>query len=320
MTPFGKRFADRRQVGGRVKWDLCGFLNNKNLPVESVYCFEDNDLSKDDSAQAAIWVLSVFGFLIFFGTVFDVIKFHCMNDADQGHTYEMTRLSNENHEIAQVHPLHGANPDDKMVVVAVADKDSFSNGLPPGYVQHREYDKAPETKVQADNGEQSNGKVNLQLDPLQNGTKTGHAHEVIRGKSEEKEGGWINVVLSIFLSFSLYTNVPKLLRAKQSSDSVTCVNGIRFLSLTWVILGHTYNYGIISISETMNADVILLERKHKKQEKQDPKKKKAKLRFVAYRKKNTWDGDRCGPVLSMQPITARRTGGQICFILTTWSI
>lgn len=53
--------------------------------------------------------------------------------------------------------------------------------------------------------------------------------------------------------FSLYTNVPKILHAKAGRDAVTCVHGIRFLSLTWVVLGHTYNYGIISQDDTFTA-------------------------------------------------------------------
>lgn len=55
--------------------------------------------------------------------------------------------------------------------------------------------------------------------------------------------------------FSLYTNVPKILHAKAGRDAVTCVHGIRFLSLTWVVLGHTYNYGIISQDDTFTAGI-----------------------------------------------------------------
>ncbi|WAR14883.1 NRF6-like protein, partial [Mya arenaria] len=59
------------------------------------------------------------------------------------------------------------------------------------------------------------------------------------------------------MCFSVYTNAPKLLSAHTGSGAITCVHGIRFLSLTWVILGHTYNYGILSQDETFTADNLL---------------------------------------------------------------
>ncbi|XP_067662096.1 nose resistant to fluoxetine protein 6-like [Haliotis asinina] len=51
----------------------------------------------------------------------------------------------------------------------------------------------------------------------------------------------------ILLSFSVYTNASKMLSTKQSAGSLTAINGIRFLSMTWVILGHTYVFGLSSV-------------------------------------------------------------------------
>ncbi|XP_066267577.1 nose resistant to fluoxetine protein 6-like [Branchiostoma lanceolatum] len=44
----------------------------------------------------------------------------------------------------------------------------------------------------------------------------------------------------ILLCFSLHTNIGKLLSTKQAPGSIKCLHGIRFISMTWVILGHTY--------------------------------------------------------------------------------
>lgn len=41
------------------------------------------------------------------------------------------------------------------------------------------------------------------------------------------------------LCFSAYTNGKKILGTSQPKGSLTAVNGIRFLSMSWVILGHT---------------------------------------------------------------------------------
>ncbi|KAJ8316917.1 hypothetical protein KUTeg_004821 [Tegillarca granosa] len=52
------------------------------------------------------------------------------------------------------------------------------------------------------------------------------------------------LVGQILLSFSVYTNGKRLLSTSQPAGSLKCVHGIRFLSMTWVILGHLYICGI----------------------------------------------------------------------------
>lgn len=47
-------------------------------------------------------------------------------------------------------------------------------------------------------------------------------------------------------SFSVITNGPKLLSGKSGTGAITCLHGIRFFSITWIMLGHTYNYGLVT--------------------------------------------------------------------------
>ena len=42
------------------------------------------------------------------------------------------------------------------------------------------------------------------------------------------------------MAFSVYTNGAKLLSTEQTAGSLTCVHGVRFLSMTWVVLGHCF--------------------------------------------------------------------------------
>ncbi|KAF6020538.1 hypothetical protein EB796_021152 [Bugula neritina] len=53
------------------------------------------------------------------------------------------------------------------------------------------------------------------------------------------------------MCFSLYTNGYKLLSTKQPPGSLKCLHGIRFLSMTWVILGHTLVFSFSSIGNFM---------------------------------------------------------------------
>jgi peptidoglycan/LPS O-acetylase OafA/YrhL len=45
-------------------------------------------------------------------------------------------------------------------------------------------------------------------------------------------------------AFSLYKTVPTLLATKQAPGIITSMNGLRAISMFWVILGHTYVWGI----------------------------------------------------------------------------
>ena len=48
-------------------------------------------------------------------------------------------------------------------------------------------------------------------------------------------------LVQIFQGFSLYLNTLKLFNTRGgNSDSLDCINGIRFLSMTWVLIGHAY--------------------------------------------------------------------------------
>ena len=43
------------------------------------------------------------------------------------------------------------------------------------------------------------------------------------------------------INCSMYTNTEKLFRT-DNGGAITCLNGIRFYSMIWIIWGHTYNY------------------------------------------------------------------------------
>ncbi|CAL1534642.1 unnamed protein product [Lymnaea stagnalis] len=65
-----------------------------------------------------------------------------------------------------------------------------------------------------------------------------------------KEAKRTNVLADILLAFSVLTNGPKLLSTAQPPGTLTAINGIRFLSMAWVIIGHTFNVALSILGNT----------------------------------------------------------------------
>ncbi|XP_033764117.1 LOW QUALITY PROTEIN: nose resistant to fluoxetine protein 6-like [Pecten maximus] len=61
---------------------------------------------------------------------------------------------------------------------------------------------------------------------------------IVVGREEEGTVG------KILMSFSVMTNGEKLLSTSQGEGSLTAINGMRFFSITWVILGHNFSSGL----------------------------------------------------------------------------
>jgi peptidoglycan/LPS O-acetylase OafA/YrhL len=61
------------------------------------------------------------------------------------------------------------------------------------------------------------------------------------------------ILAKLLLSFSVYSNGKKLLQVNQSAGTLTALNGIRFLSISWVVLGHTFVYSFVNFSNIFAA-------------------------------------------------------------------
>ncbi|KAL4220888.1 hypothetical protein ACF0H5_019154 [Mactra antiquata] len=206
-------------------------LKRLNLTIEGSYCEEEKDVTKDTSAVAAISVLSVFGFLILAGTTYDLYR-------------------------AATKPKHGANGHVRArsnIYVNGITKDEHSNyGT---YTQNGQKPSSEEGQIKTVNSVvimEKENEINNQTD-TEDSTVTGNTKPQNETSFQPIEPVWVQFLVC----FSLYTNMPKILSAKSSPGSVTCIHGIRFLSLTWVVLGHTYNYGIISHQDTFTIKNLL---------------------------------------------------------------
>jgi hypothetical protein len=61
----------------------------------------------------------------------------------------------------------------------------------------------------------------------------------------------------LLVTFSLYSNGKKLLSTKTSEDNLHAINGMRFITICWVVWGHRYKMDstVPSINFNTAADV-----------------------------------------------------------------
>ena len=55
-------------------------------------------------------------------------------------------------------------------------------------------------------------------------------------------------ISKVIMAFSLKTNLLKLLNTRSSPDDLGCMHGIRYLSLAWIVMGHTWGFGLVQFN------------------------------------------------------------------------
>ena len=53
---------------------------------------------------------------------------------------------------------------------------------------------------------------------------------------------YMEFVKDLILSFSLYKTISAIMSTRQPASTITSINGIRVISMLWIILGHTYSF------------------------------------------------------------------------------
>ncbi|XP_030841026.1 nose resistant to fluoxetine protein 6 [Strongylocentrotus purpuratus] len=63
------------------------------------------------------------------------------------------------------------------------------------------------------------------------------SHHSAASENKPKNSLWVQFLLC----FSMSHNLPRILSTKQAAGGIPCLNGIRVISITWVILGHSFS-------------------------------------------------------------------------------
>ena len=79
------------------------------------------------------------------------------------------------------------------------------------------------------------------------------AKSKLKSKQYLSETRCIEFLKDLILSFSLYKTVPVIMGTHQPANAITSINGIRVIGMFWVILGHTFLWGV---GFGVNANII----------------------------------------------------------------
>lgn len=73
--------------------------------------------------------------------------------------------------------------------------------------------------------------INFHCDALISSQNSLHLYHIFTG-----------CLMKFFLAFSVYSNGKKILSTRKTAGTLGAVNGVRVLSISWVILGHIFAF------------------------------------------------------------------------------
>ncbi|XP_052790475.1 nose resistant to fluoxetine protein 6-like isoform X1 [Mya arenaria] len=182
----------------------------KDIVGPYVTC-QQNSLPWSSNAIVVLVICGLFAFVMLAATAYDVLIQHVLSVQPKGYS----SLPSNNYDDYKNHSKMNGNT---------------GNGYVP-------------------NGSVPNGHVVDETTPILEGS-VGRVSHSGRDMKKLEHGDHVmtkyqpGMAGRLLLSFSVYTNAQKILSTSQPAKTLTSINGIRFISMLWVVLGHTYAFGL----------------------------------------------------------------------------
>ncbi|XP_012944283.1 uncharacterized protein LOC101860204 [Aplysia californica] len=224
-----------------------GTMEYLDLPVEGAVCFDGPDFEDDPGAIVTVTVLGIFACTIIFCTALDIFL-----------RFGRTRVpeSSGGSSVGE-EPALGARGGPSVNYTLTISED------PPEKESHAVSEKG-EGRTPNANGHLEMKKIHLHSNGYKKTTDNNHVSREENSKISEAKGRKETVEVAIkgrggnnkgkrpvgtghqiVKIFSFYTNFAKLVRTKSSEGVYQCVQGIRVITMTWIVLGHTHTFGAI---------------------------------------------------------------------------
>ncbi|CAG5132801.1 unnamed protein product [Candidula unifasciata] len=247
---LNKFWLDRPPFPTAVKWGLCvpdtcssadvetfltkGTLAALNLPVKETICFEDSQFSEDTGAVAIVVFLCVAVAVVIICTLLDIYYFRPWRTKDEQGVMDTAkdgaagiielhlgmRTEQECQTETSLHqtPLQGG-----IAVSSGGQSGANSSQQGTSLESHLSAEVAASGRRKDPNGESATPDTNMPNRLLIVPRKT-FGTQLIQG-------------------MSLYRNLCHLVRKSRSQGTFDCIQGMRVISLAWIVVGHCYTYG-----------------------------------------------------------------------------
>ncbi|XP_048237970.1 uncharacterized protein LOC124115336 [Haliotis rufescens] len=209
----------------RLKSGFQGLLSRVNMTIAQTVChaeIKNGPVGEDSAAVGGIVLTAILGCLVLLGSAMDMsIR------ATKGRREKVPLTPGLDAVQLSKISTHFQSKEDEVI------ETSLSNGNTEGLIGNLQ-----------GNGHVENGGIDNPAGPTLPATNGGHFVHSNGGQplrsGEKKLNQKPKLWQRVLLCFSAVSNGEKILSVKRSPGSLTCLNGIRVLSMSWVILGHTF--------------------------------------------------------------------------------
>ncbi|KAK2153094.1 hypothetical protein LSH36_307g01001 [Paralvinella palmiformis] len=188
--------------------------NKKNVTLP--HCAEIPDIKNDKGAIAAITILYFFGLLVLFGSMYDIVT-------NRSRSESAPAQSTGHNDVTFGKQNEPANDDQNQRSVELITLSLKSDVIP-------------------DNGQpnEPSGReiIFTNQDDGEAGTSTN------KETLTKQKNGELSICARIILSFSAYRNMQNVATYRHTRGSYRCLNAIRFMSMCWIVLGHSWELGL----------------------------------------------------------------------------
>ncbi|XP_069111777.1 O-acyltransferase like protein-like [Argopecten irradians] len=223
-------------VYGLLKLDV---FQNTTANLQKVECLQETNITQDTAAIITISILCFFGFLVLCATAYvametrEIVGGKTVTDGyvSGETTHQKGNVEEQRNDLKDVHIDEQNNKHTNINVVLNK------------YVLQSESDDQAANIASQNNDIHSNGASNDAGVTKQ--TVPTHKPVTIDTSIDREE----SLGIKIIKAFSLQANIPRILKAEASPGSIHCLHGIRFLSISWVILAHSVSLGFFKDSD-----------------------------------------------------------------------
>ncbi|OWF42585.1 nose resistant to fluoxetine protein 6-like [Mizuhopecten yessoensis] len=206
-------------VYGLLKLDA---LESAKMMVRQADCMVESDITHDLAAFLTLILLGAFVVLVLCSTIFVFLENRSVF-SDNKETVNLESASN--------------NPVMKEFKIGDDNSVKTNEGIIP--VQSLGCDKSVSHLTPQNGGEH-------QTDVSKDANSTGDGLPNLPHSVEQPRKMKYGVLSKIAKAFALQLNIPKIVSGKTGPNSIGCIHGIRFFTITWVMLCHTYVYLVMT--------------------------------------------------------------------------